>query len=77
MGEKYTEGVILNIETLWEESDIRTPLICLLSMGADPTSAIEGLAKRFNIECRAVSMGQGQDVHARKLLQQSTASVCL
>ncbi|XP_047128116.1 dynein axonemal heavy chain 8 isoform X1 [Hydra vulgaris] len=74
MGEKYAEGVIFNIETLWEESDIKTPLICLLSMGSDPTSAIEGLAKRFNIECRAISMGQGQDVHARKLLQQSSVS---
>ena len=48
-GEKYAEGVILNLEATWEESDIRTPLIGLLSMGSDPTSAIEGLAKRKEI----------------------------
>ena len=48
-GEKYAEGVILNIEATWDESSIRTPLIGLLSMGSDPTSAIEGLAKRKDI----------------------------
>ena len=75
MGERYAEGVILNLEATWEESDIHTPLIGLLSMGSDPTSAIEGLAKRHGIECRALSMGQGQEVHARRLLQQCSAAV--
>ena len=34
---------------MWEESDMRTPMICLLSMGSDPTSSIEALAKRKNL----------------------------
>ena len=46
---QYAEGVILNLEGMWEESSTRTPMVCLLSMGSDPTSAIEALAKRKNL----------------------------
>nr|XP_046256822.1 dynein axonemal heavy chain 5 [Scatophagus argus] len=74
MGEKYTEGVILDLEKMWEESDPRTPLICFLSMGSDPTDSIIALGKRLKFETRYVSMGQGQEVHARKLLQQTMAN---
>uniref|UniRef100_A0A674C0H9 Dynein axonemal heavy chain 5 n=1 Tax=Salmo trutta TaxID=8032 RepID=A0A674C0H9_SALTR len=74
MGEKYAEGVILDLEKTWEESDPRTPLICFLSMGSDPTDSIIVLGKRLKIETRYVSMGQGQEVHARKLLQQTMAN---
>ena len=44
---QFAEGVILNMETMWEESNTSTPLICFLSMGSDPTSSIEGLAKKL------------------------------
>uniref|UniRef100_A0A8C2TVC6 Dynein axonemal heavy chain 5 n=1 Tax=Coturnix japonica TaxID=93934 RepID=A0A8C2TVC6_COTJA len=73
MGEKYAEGVILDLEKTWEESDPRVPLICFLSMGSDPTDAIIALGKRLKTETRYVSMGQGQEIHARKLLQQTMA----
>ncbi|XP_047906156.2 dynein axonemal heavy chain 5 isoform X2 [Anser cygnoides] len=73
MGEKYAEGVILDLEKTWEESDPRTPLICFLSMGSDPTDLIIALGKRLKMETRYVSMGQGQEVHARKLLHQTMA----
>jgi len=78
MGEVYAEGVILDLEAMWEESDKNMPLVCFLSMGSDPTSNIESLAKKLKLECRAISMGQGQEIHARRLLQQSMnqASVC-
>lgn len=75
MGEKYAEGVILDLEKTWEESDPRTPLICFLSMGSDPTDSIIALGKRLKTETRYVSMGQGQEIHARKLLQQTMAHV--
>ncbi|XP_012940947.1 dynein heavy chain 5, axonemal [Aplysia californica] len=74
MGEKYSEGIILDLEKMWQESSNRSPLVCLLSMGSDPTPLIEGLAKKLRLECNAISMGQGQEVHARRLLQQGVAS---
>jgi dynein heavy chain len=43
-------------------------MVGLLSMGSDPTAAIQALAKSKKLECREVSMGQGQEVHARKLI---------
>ncbi|XP_027535095.1 dynein heavy chain 5, axonemal-like isoform X3 [Neopelma chrysocephalum] len=70
LGGKYAEGFILEMEAMWTESDCRTPLTCLLSVGSDPTESIERLAKSKNIPCRAISMGQGQEVHARHLLNQ-------
>ncbi|KAI4895809.1 hypothetical protein NFI96_021985 [Prochilodus magdalenae] len=73
MGMRFTEPVILNLEATWEESDPRTPLICFLSMGSDPTNQIEALAKKLRLDCRAISMGQGQEVHARRLVQMSIA----
>uniref|UniRef100_A0A8C3TQI8 Dynein axonemal heavy chain 8 n=1 Tax=Catharus ustulatus TaxID=91951 RepID=A0A8C3TQI8_CATUS len=69
--EKYTEPVILNLRKTWEESDMRTPLICFLSMGSDPTDQINSLCRKLNLECRTISMGQGQEVHARKLMEVS------
>ena len=40
--------------------------------GADPTKMIEDLAKRRKVRTLGVSMGQGQEVIARKLLAQAT-----
>ncbi|XP_068088806.1 dynein axonemal heavy chain 8 [Hyperolius riggenbachi] len=71
LGARYTEPVLLNLERTWEESDRRTPLICFLSVGSDPSNQIEGLARRLKFEFHSVSMGQGQAVHARRILQTS------
>ena len=49
MGMKYGEGIILNIEKMWEESNFRVPMICFLSMGSDPTNNIETLSKKQNL----------------------------
>ncbi|XP_076826623.1 dynein axonemal heavy chain 5 [Brachyhypopomus gauderio] len=71
IGHRYAEGVILDMDAMCTENDKRTPMICFLSMGSDPTENIERLAKTKNIPCRPISMGQGQEVHARRLLVHS------
>ncbi len=68
LGQKYAESQILDFEALLNESDSRTPLIGLLSTGADPSADIESLSKKLKVEMKAISMGQGQEVHARKLV---------
>ena len=62
LGMAYAEGIVLNMEAMWAESEKRTPLICFLSMGSDPTDNIINLAKKLNLPCGAISMGQGQEV---------------
>ena len=49
MGMRFAEPVLLNLHSTWEESDPRTPLICFLSMGSDPTEQIEALAKKLQL----------------------------
>jgi dynein heavy chain len=63
------------LELMYEESRPDTPLICFLSMGSDPTLSIEHLAKKLEIICNSVSMGQGQEIHARRLLSSAKTEV--
>ena len=49
MGKKFAEGVILDMEAMWEESNLRVPMICFLSMGSDPTLSIEFLSKKRDL----------------------------
>ena len=46
MGVKFAEGVILDMEKMWEESNPLVPLICFLSMGSDPTNSIDNLSRK-------------------------------
>ncbi|XP_034534414.1 dynein heavy chain 5, axonemal [Notolabrus celidotus] len=71
LGPQYAEGLVLDLDAMLAESDSRTPMVCLLSMGSDPTENIERLAKTKGAPCRPISMGQGQEVHARRLLANS------
>jgi dynein heavy chain len=75
MGAKYNDPVVTHMKEMLEESRPSTPLLCLLSLGSDPTNQILALAKKLDFEVHAISMGQGQEVHARKLLAQCMTQV--
>ena len=54
--------------------DATTPVIYLLSAGADPTDTIDTLARRRRKDVECVSMGEGQDVVALRAIHSATAN---
>ena len=56
LGQSFAEGVILDLEKMVTESTSRTPLVCLLSLGSDPTTSIENLAKKLHLGKSAPSL---------------------
>jgi len=68
LGQRYVDSIPLDFMIAHEESTARTPFICLLSPGADPTQMIEDLAKKKKKKTSSISMGQGQEVVARQLI---------
>lgn len=49
LGPEYSEMLILDLDATWSESEPRTPLVCILSIGSDPTTQIATLSKNKNI----------------------------
>jgi dynein heavy chain len=71
MGPRYVEPVTDTIESIYDSMDNQTPVIFLLSTGADPTEPIEGLARKKKIPSPAViSMGEGQKEYALKAMDE-------
>jgi len=69
LGPKFTESISLDLDKAVAESKATTPLIFLLSSGADPSSQVEQLARRKKTPVRAVSLGQGQEAAVTALLE--------
>ena len=46
LGSKFIEHMSLNLDELINESDAKTPIMCLLSTGTDPSDNILILAKQ-------------------------------
>lgn len=68
MGPRYTEAVTDTVESVFNEMLPETPVLYLLSPGADPTEAIELFARKKRQTVQSISMGEGQDVVAAKAI---------
>ena len=60
MGPKYVESNTETVDSIFKEMEATTPVIYLLSAGADPTDSIDTLARRKRKDIECVSMGEGQ-----------------
>lgn len=61
------------MEVVYADTDVKTPLIFVLSQGADPTSSLIKFAKERNYQDKlnVISLGQGQGPKADALIKAS------
>ena len=68
LGSEFVASRAADLSKLVLSAGPNDPIICVISPGADPTSRIHELARKFKTRCLDVSMGQGQEVVARECL---------
>jgi dynein heavy chain, axonemal len=72
MGSKFIEPPIIQLQTIFDDSNKRSPLIFILSPGIDPASTLQQLAEDKHMASNryyTLSLGQGQASAARRLLE--------
>eukprot|EP00960_Hanusia_phi_P069522 767109-Hanusia_phi.AAC.3 len=80
IGKKFTDTYPLNLEQTHQDicelvdSPERVPVIFVLTPGSDPTELVIALAKKKKKEVLSVSMGQGQEIVARRYIEQCVAN---
>jgi len=66
LGDEFVQPVTDQIAGIWEESGVHTPVLFLLSAGADPTNSIDDFAKKKKcFPTEKVSMGEEMEGPAR------------
>jgi dynein heavy chain len=77
MGEKYVQPPVLNYDKVYSQSSSTTPMIFVLSPGADPQSDIQILGDKLGFQApqkfKFCSLGQGQGPLAMNLLDVGSA----
>jgi dynein heavy chain len=73
IGQFFVESPSATMDVIYQDTDVKTPLIFVLSAGADPTGSLIKFAKERNYAERlqVISLGQGQGPKAEKLIHAS------
>ena len=66
LGEEFMNPVTDQIGDVWEETEPSKPVLYLLAPGSDPTGTIDELARKKRIPTSKVSMGEEQEIIAKK-----------
>jgi len=66
LGEEFMAPVTDQIADVWEETEPTKPVLYLLAPGSDPTGSIDELARKRKIPTAKVSMGEEQEIIAKK-----------
>eukprot|EP00163_Fabomonas_tropica_P031142 TRINITY_DN730_c0_g2_i1.p1 TRINITY_DN730_c0_g2~~TRINITY_DN730_c0_g2_i1.p1 ORF type:complete len:4569 (+),score=1602.08 TRINITY_DN730_c0_g2_i1:399-14105(+) len=70
---RFVDSIPLQMEETVQEAGPYSPIICILSPGADPTELIKSLAQKLRIDLKSISMGQGQEKDAMNLITNGSA----
>lgn len=73
LGAKFVEPTADTIETIFTDTSPATPIVYLLSAGADPTDSIETFARKKKKIVTCVSMGEGQEPVALTAIAQAAS----
>ncbi|XXQ39846.1 AAA+ ATPase domain-containing protein [Plasmodiophora brassicae] len=72
LGPKFVQVPTIELKTVYRDTDVKTPVIFVLSSGADPTSLLLRFAteKGFQDKLHVISLGQGQGPKAAALIDE-------
>jgi dynein heavy chain len=73
MGNFYVEAPSSSLSVIYPQLSVYTPLIFVLTQGADPTALLLKFAQEmdFSEKLHPISLGQGQGPKATKLIEMS------
>ncbi len=72
LGKKFSSNTPATIDEVFQDTDCKTPLIFILSAGADPLSGLLRFANQRKItadKLTVISLGQGQGIVAEKAIE--------
>jgi dynein heavy chain len=71
MGKEFVQAPPTNMEEVYQDTTARSPIIFILSQGADPMGMMQRLAeeKEFTEKMDVVSLGKGQGDRAKRMIE--------